>query len=190
VRGGRGLNGAVGYYLYSLSGELKKKTDEDAKLQNEIAALFNIVKDQPMKPRIGKEARRFVRRKASSRNGQVQGTDQRCLTTGGNNSCVLLSVTPQEGVPDSTKNYVKDIWKTRWKADFFNWCKLMNEMEERFPRFVAFENMSFAIPNSGMIPTGAATRNHRRCDYLQVQREEAGRDDGSVDAWLSMQVER
>ena len=72
-----------------------------------------------------------------------------------NNNCDLISSTIQEGIIDSTKNYVKDTWKTRWKADFFNWCKLMNEMEERFPRFVAFENMSFSIPNSGMIPTGA-----------------------------------
>ena len=68
--------------------------------------------------------------------------------------CDQISIVFQPGTLDPNKNYVKDIWHTRWKADFFGWCKLMNEMEERFPRFVAFENMTFVVANNGMIQTG------------------------------------
>jgi len=41
---------------------------------------------------------------------------------------------------------------TRWKASFFNWCKLMNEMKER-SALRGLENMVFTIPNNGMVPT-------------------------------------
>jgi len=69
--------------------------------------------------------------------------------------CEQLNVAFQPGVQDPNKNYIKDTWRTRWRADFFSWCRLMNEMEERFPRFVAFENMTFTIDNAGMVATGA-----------------------------------
>ena len=51
-------------------------------------------------------------------------------------------------------NLVKTVFSTTWDADFFGWCKMINEIEERFPRFIAFENMRLTPKNSGMVATG------------------------------------
>lgn len=151
------LNGIAGYYLYSLNGDWKKKADEDAKLQSEIAQLQAIVKDRPLKAsELEKKKAEFATKESKlPENDRVKELINDIARLATNNNCDLISSTIQEPIYDATKNYIKNVWKTRWKADFFNWCKLLNEMEERFPRFVAFENMSFTITNSGMIPTGA-----------------------------------
>ena len=51
-------------------------------------------------------------------------------------------------------SYARDVWHSTWDASFMNWCKLTNEMEENFERFVGFENLNISVKNSGMIPTG------------------------------------
>jgi hypothetical protein len=59
------------------------------------------------------------------------------------------------GDPVDEPNLRKTTWKTRWDADFFGWCKLVNEIEERFPRFISFEGMSLTPKNQGMVETGS-----------------------------------
>jgi Tfp pilus assembly protein PilO len=151
------LIGAAGFYLYSLNGDWKKKADEDVKLQAEIRSLQDVVKDRPMKAsELEKKKAEFATKESKLPDqDRVKELINDVFRLAANNNCELISNSIGEPIYDSTKNYIKDIWKTRWKADYFSWCKLLNEMEERFPRFVAFENMSFTILNSGMIPTGA-----------------------------------
>jgi len=57
--------------------------------------------------------------------------------------------------PTEEGNVRRTAWRTRWDADFFGWCKLVNEIEERFPRFISFEGMSLTPKNSGMVETGS-----------------------------------
>ena len=59
------------------------------------------------------------------------------------------------GDPVDEPNLRKTTWKTRWDADFFGWCKLVNEIEERFPRFISFEAMTLTPKNQGMVETGS-----------------------------------
>jgi len=53
----------------------------------------------------------------------------------------------QEGVPDRQKKLRQDIWKNALEGHF-SIVQTDERMEERFPRFVAFENMSFASPTA------------------------------------------
>ena len=71
--------------------------------------------------------------------------------------------------PTDEPNLRKTTWKTRWVADFFGWCKLVNEVEERFPRFISFESMSFTPKNQGMNETGTGWGYQRRPCDLYVQ---------------------
>ena len=48
----------------------------------------------------------------------------------------------------------QEIWRTRWEADFMNFCKLANQMEEHFDRFVALENLIISPRNQGMVEMG------------------------------------
>ena len=66
----------------------------------------------------------------------------------------ISQVVVRDGISEST-SYIKSIWKTRWEADFFSWCKLLNAMEENSERFVSFENMTLSPKNSGMVQTGS-----------------------------------
>jgi Tfp pilus assembly protein PilO len=59
------------------------------------------------------------------------------------------------GAPTDEGNLRRTAFKTRWHADFFGWCKMVNEIEERFPRFISFEGMSLTPKNSGMVETGS-----------------------------------
>lgn len=53
-------------------------------------------------------------------------------------------------------SYTPETWSTRWEGDFMGWCKVMNDIEEQFPRFIAFESLSIQPENSGVVMTGAA----------------------------------
>ena len=72
------------------------------------------------------------------------------------NGCIRKSFHP--GVPEaggSSQNLAKTAFGTHWQADFFGWMKMINEIEERFPRFVGFENLRMTPPNNGVVATGA-----------------------------------
>jgi Tfp pilus assembly protein PilO len=60
------------------------------------------------------------------------------------------------GGGDAGAQYVRETWGTRWEGDFMGFCKLMNDIEERFPRFIAFENLSITPKNSGVVTTGTS----------------------------------
>jgi len=150
------INACAGYYLMTLRGELAVKEEQHRKLKVEIDGLNKIVAQAPIKELT------YANRKAEFASKESKLPDSERINDLINEisrlaskwKCEQVSVVFQPGTPDANKNYIKDVWHTRWKADFFNWCRLMNEMEERFPRFVAFENMAFTISNNGMIPTG------------------------------------
>lgn len=154
---GLSVNLIAGYYLYSLYNEWTDRSKENVKLQGEIKQLQGIVSEGPLKmAELEKKKLDFASKESKLPEGDKLSdllNDISRLAAKWN--CQRMSVTFQSGVPDAGKAYVKDIWRTRWTASFFDWCRFMNEMEERFPRFVAFENMNFTIANSGMIPTGA-----------------------------------
>lgn len=63
-----------------------------------------------------------------------------------------FSYQPGAGGPGmSGMSVSQEIWKTRWEADFMNFCKLVNLIEEHFERFIAFENLMISPRNSGMV---------------------------------------
>ena len=150
------INACAGYYLYTLRSDLALKEDQHKKLKGEIDGLTKIVMQAPLKElTLNNRTNEFKSKESklpnSERTGDLINEISRLASKW---KCDQVSVAFVPGTPDANKNTVKDVWHTRWKADFFNWCKLMNEMEERFPRFVAFEGMSFTIANNGMVPTG------------------------------------
>ncbi|MEI6235754.1 MAG: type 4a pilus biogenesis protein PilO [Planctomycetota bacterium] len=150
------LNACVGYYLSTLRSEMATKETQLKAVKNEIDGLNKIVSQLPLKE-LTLQNRKAEFASKESKLPDSEGTSNLINEISrlvSKYKCEQLSVTFQPGTLDTTKNYIKDTWKGRFKADFFNWCRLMNEMEERFPRFVAFENMSFTIQNNGMIPTG------------------------------------
>ena len=147
---------AEGMYLNSLYGEWRTASKDHEVLQGEIKTLQGLVSEEPLrKAELDKKKLETSAKESKLPEGEKM-TDlinevSRLATKW---KCDQISITFQPGTLEANKNYVKDVWHTRWKADFFYWCKFMNEMEERFPRFVAFEAMNFTVANSGMIQTG------------------------------------
>lgn len=43
--------------------------------------------------------------------------------------------------PVGLQNFETDYWQTTWAAGFHEWCRFMNEVEEKYPRLIAFENL-------------------------------------------------
>lgn len=147
---------AEGMYLNSLYGEWRKASKDHEVLQGEIKTLQGLVSEGPLRQAELDKKKIETSAKESKLPEGEKMTDlinevSRLATKW---KCDQISITFQPGTLEANKNYVKDVWHTRWKADFFYWCKFMNEMEERFPRFVAFEAMNFTVANSGMIQTG------------------------------------
>lgn len=147
---------AEGMYLNSLYGEWREKSKEHDHLQGDIKQLQGLVSEGPLrqaeldKKKIESSAKESKLPEGEKMTDLINEVSRLATKW----KCENINITFQPGTLDPNKNYVKDVWHTRWKADFFNWCKLMNEMEERFPRFVAFEAMTFVVPNNGMIQTG------------------------------------
>ena len=56
---------------------------------------------------------------------------------------------------DFGSSYTREVWRSRWDGDFMGWCKLMNKLEEEFPRFIAFENLTIQPANSGVVLSGS-----------------------------------
>lgn len=72
------------------------------------------------------------------------------------NGCKQLTVTKVGGAAAQRselggESYTRSTWKTKWEANFEGWATLMNEMEEDFPRFVSFENLTIQPKNSGVV---------------------------------------
>lgn len=153
---GAGICALLGLWLNSLNGDLNAQKKILDGLKSEAGKLQAQVAEGPLRQaELEKKQSEF-----KAKEGKLPEGDRlpELLTDisrlGEKWKCSLTSTTFERGAPDPNKNYVRDVWHTKWTADFWSWCNLMNEMEERFPRFVAFENMTFTISNSGMIPTG------------------------------------
>lgn len=147
---------AEGMYLNSLYGELKDLTKKHDVAMGEVKQLTALVSEGPLRQAdLDKKKIEFTAKESKLPEGdRLPELINDISRLGQKWKCERVSAQFVKGTLDPNKNYVKDVWHTKWKADFWNWCKLMNEMEERFPRFVAFEGMAFTIANNGMIPTG------------------------------------
>ncbi len=160
------INACAGYYLWTLRSEYVVKEEQHRKLKGEIDVLNKYVAQLPLKELTLRNRTEESKSKESKLPDSERINDliNEISRLANKWKCEQISVVFAPGTPDANNRYIKDVWHTRWKADFFNWCKLMNEMEERFPRFVAFENMVFSITNNGMIPTG--TRHDITVDVI------------------------
>lgn len=147
---------AEGMYLNSLNGEYNARSKEHDVLQGQARQLQGLVSEGPLRQaELEKKQSEFKQKESKLPDGdRLPELLNDIARLGQKWNCTRTSVSIEKGTADPNKNYVRDVWHTKWTADFWSWCNLMNEMEERFPRFVAFENMSFTIANSGMIPTG------------------------------------
>jgi len=72
------------------------------------------------------------------------------------NSRNLSFIAKSAGAGEAGTSYLRETWSTKWEGDFMGWCKVMNDIEEQFPRFIAFENLSIIPKNSGVVTTGTA----------------------------------
>jgi Tfp pilus assembly protein PilO len=57
-------------------------------------------------------------------------------------------------------SYAQDVWKTRWEGDFWSFCRLVNQIEEHFERFIAFENLQIQPRNQGVVTMESAEAQH------------------------------
>lgn len=154
---GLALCAVEGFYLNSLHAEWSKRNKEHEVLQGEIRGLQTLVSEGDLRrAELDKKKIESAAKESKLPEGEkITDLINDISRLASRYKCDQVSIVFHPGTLDPNKNYVKDVWHTRWKADFFNWCSFMNEMEERFPRFVAFENMAFTVPNGGMVQTGA-----------------------------------
>ena len=153
------INLGLGYWLYSAFDTYKGLEKINKTKQGEIAKLKKIVNDEwPVLQAELAQLKRDLAGKESKLPTQndveklIEDIGVIAQTTGANLLSSSKSGTSQEGGPGTS--YERTIYRTRWKSDFMSWCKLLNAMEEHFPRFVAFENLTLNVANSGMVPTG------------------------------------
>jgi len=152
------VNIVLGCFLYVASDTYAAKSTDLGNLKKQEKGLEESVKDGPMK-QIELEKKRIEYDTLQGRLPTEEGltklidsVSQLAARFKVDRKSVQFSPGDPQAATDPS--YVRDTWHTRWEADFFSWCAFMNEMEERFPRFVSFENLTMTIKNSGMIPTG------------------------------------
>ncbi|MCX7806302.1 MAG: type 4a pilus biogenesis protein PilO [Planctomycetota bacterium] len=58
------------------------------------------------------------------------------------------------GPPPIGAAYVKELWGTSIEANFHSLVKFINHVEENFDRFIAFEDLTIASRQGGLVPHG------------------------------------
>lgn len=152
------INAGLGFWFYSAHKNLKLLEADYAKKQATIKELKNVVEvDGPVLEASLKRLQRDLQSK-ESKLPEMDDAEQLIenMSKIADSTGALLKaksrVAGDSSIPGAS--YSRTIWKTSWTADFMSWCKLLNAMEERFPRFIAFENLRINPPNAGMVPTG------------------------------------
>ncbi|MFH0939121.1 MAG: type 4a pilus biogenesis protein PilO [Planctomycetota bacterium] len=152
------VNVGLGFWLYTTHADFKKKEALLVKRQDEIRNLKKTVEEEGPKLATQLSALREELHTKESKlpdAEQVEKLMNAIGTVTAKHNARLenrIRVMSAESAPGS--NYARMIWKTKWKADFMTWCKLINEMEERFERFISFENLTITPKNNGLVPMG------------------------------------
>jgi Tfp pilus assembly protein PilO len=151
------VNIGLGAGLYSLRKQWLKLDADHKKLLAEKQALDEFVKQGPERDReLTTYTERFDKQaKLLPESNEVATLMSDLAKIGDSTGCKNLSMAGSGTVAAGNNNYAREVWRSRWDGDFMSWCKLMNEIEERFPRFVAFESLQLTPANNGMVLTGA-----------------------------------
>ncbi len=151
-------NIALGTVLYMAYSDWKVKDAELTKKKKEIESLKQVVDKKPEKETQlkGLQADFEHKKEQLPDAAAMEKLIDDLAPIADHNSCKRKTwrrtVATDAGAGN---NLVKSVFSTTWEADFFGWCKMINEIEERFPRFIGFENMRLTPKNSGMVATGA-----------------------------------
>jgi Tfp pilus assembly protein PilO len=149
------VNAALAYFLYAAHSKYAELEKKNKARQTEAAGLrVEVEKKSGLEARL-KRLQRDLKKKESQlpELGDVEGLIASISERAQQSGASLLS-SSKVAQPTVEANYEKTTYKTRWQADFMSWCKLLNSMEEKFPRFIAFENLVLTPTNSGAVPMG------------------------------------
>jgi Tfp pilus assembly protein PilO len=150
-----GLGGGV-YWVYS---EWKKQdTLHKQKVKEKLGLEADLDKNKTKKAELADLDQRFVALKDKlPTQERVAELLRRVEEVAQKNSCDNKSMVKATGGTPTmgAVSYIQEAWKTKWKAPFWGFAKLMNNIEEDFPRFIAFENVSVNPANSGVVLMGA-----------------------------------
>jgi Tfp pilus assembly protein PilO len=151
-------NIGLGAVLYSAHGDWKKlDTDLQAKKKT-IESLKKIVDEKPAKEAKlkGLQADFETKKEKLPDAAAIEKLIDDLAPIADRNSCKRKTWRRSANADAGPgANLAKSTFSTTWDADFFGWCKMINEIEERFPRFISFESMRLTPKNSGMVVTGA-----------------------------------
>lgn len=153
---GAAVNIGLGVVLYMAIGDYQKLVATHTQKNKQIADLtIHAINERPAK----EDKLRELKGQFETRKEKLPEYDQITKLLDDlapieeKNKCRLI--TREFAEPVDMPNLRMTTWKTHWTADFFGWCKLVNEIEERFPRFISFESMTLTPKNSGMVETGS-----------------------------------
>jgi len=155
------INAVLGYFLYAARQDFQAKELAHQGLRKKIQELEAVVKDGPAR-KLELDNLKLecaTKEKMLPEENQVGKLIEDVSTVAKKYKCINKSVDIVKGMGNAGgiavgQNYASDRWRTRWEADFFGFAQLMNEMEERFPRFVGFENLTITPKSSGMVASG------------------------------------
>jgi Tfp pilus assembly protein PilO len=151
------VNIGLGSGLYYERNQWLKLDTEHKKLSADKQKLVDFVKQGPERDL---ELRQYTERFDKQAKLLPEIDEVATFTTdlskiGNATGCTNISIAKAASTTGAN-NYAREVWRSKWSGDFMSWCKLMNEIEERFPRFVAFESFTLAPANNGMVLTGTA----------------------------------
>ncbi|MCY3019462.1 MAG: type 4a pilus biogenesis protein PilO [Planctomycetota bacterium] len=148
------INLLLGGGLYYVYDQWRGKKAKHDKLVKERDVLKAIVDKKPEKEReLASKSEEFgeQQRKLPDEE-QIAVLTKNIEEIAQKSGCTLKTFRRMSSSP--SQGYVRESWQTSWEADFMSFCKLMNEIEDRFDRFIAFESLTLAPKNSGVLPTG------------------------------------
>jgi Tfp pilus assembly protein PilO len=151
------INAGLAFWLYSAYDQYAELEKQSNTKKKERAQLKNTVDVE--KPELDKELARLKSSLAKKESLLPEKNEVEQLMISISDraqeaGATLLSFA-RSSAPTVEGNYEKTVYRTHWQADFMSWCKLMNSMEEKFKRFIAFENLQLTPPGSGMVLMGA-----------------------------------
>jgi len=155
---GVAVNVALGYFLYAGHGKFADLDKKNKGKQVEADKLrVEVQKKKSLQTRLSSLQRDLTKKESLLPEQQDDEKlneliSERAQQSGASLLASSRSAPSTESGPGAS--YERTVFKTRWQADFMSWCKLMNSMEEKFPRLVAFENLVLTPSNNGVVPMG------------------------------------
>ncbi|HYG74081.1 MAG TPA: type 4a pilus biogenesis protein PilO [Planctomycetota bacterium] len=153
------VNAALGGGFYYIHGEWQKLEKEHKALLGEKKQLEEFVKQGDTKTLELKQlTERFKEQERQlPEQDEVAQLSLDVQKVSNDSKCALKSfiASGTSGGGDFSASYTRQVWRTKFEGDFMGWCKLMNKLEEEFPRFLAFEGLSIMPKNSGVVLSGS-----------------------------------